>query len=135
MRQLPRFPVHLSFPVLFGAGGISYISKEDSRNNNLIEDSEDLFPLTPFSQERRGKILIFYDLSPSPLGDGFRERQKELTQFVPIYRERFTEKYRVTQRFILPQMQLHPHRAIFYTPLYSGWLALAYSKDYLGHQL
>jgi hypothetical protein len=65
-RQLPRFPVHLSFPVLFGAGGISYISKEDSRNNNLIEDSEDLFPLTPFSQERRGKILIFYDLSPSP---------------------------------------------------------------------
>ena len=24
----PRFPVHLSFPVLFGAGGISYISKE-----------------------------------------------------------------------------------------------------------
>jgi len=55
-RQLPRFPVHLSFPVLFGAEGISYISKEDSLNNNLIEDSEDLFPLTPSPRREGGKF-------------------------------------------------------------------------------
>ena len=43
----PRFPVHLSFPVLFGAGGISYISKDDSYNNNLIEASEAFLLIEP----------------------------------------------------------------------------------------
>ena len=37
---LPKFPVHLSFPVLFGAGGISYITKETNDYQNMIEDSE-----------------------------------------------------------------------------------------------
>jgi hypothetical protein len=37
---MPNFPVHLSFPCLFGAGGISYISKESSDYHNMIEDSE-----------------------------------------------------------------------------------------------
>jgi hypothetical protein len=46
----PRFPVHLSFPVLFGAGGISYISKEDTRNNNLIEDSEAFLIIEPAAE-------------------------------------------------------------------------------------
>jgi len=37
---LPRSPIHLSFPCLLGAGGISYVSQESNMNNNLIEDSE-----------------------------------------------------------------------------------------------
>jgi hypothetical protein len=43
----PRSPVHLSFPVLFGAGGISYVSKESDMNNNLIEDSEAFLLIEP----------------------------------------------------------------------------------------
>ncbi len=43
----PRFPVHLSFPTLFGAGGISYVSKESDINNNLIEDSEAFLLIEP----------------------------------------------------------------------------------------
>lgn len=46
----PRFPVHLSFPVLFGAGGISYISKESNMNNNLIEDSEAFLLIEPAAE-------------------------------------------------------------------------------------
>jgi hypothetical protein len=37
---LPRYPVHLSFPILLGAGGVSYVSKEGSHNDNIVEDSE-----------------------------------------------------------------------------------------------
>lgn len=37
---LPKFPVHLSFPILLGAGGISYISKNPDSFDNMIEDSE-----------------------------------------------------------------------------------------------
>lgn len=46
----PRFPVHLSFPVLFGAGGISCVSKESSQNNNLIEDSEAFLLIEPAAE-------------------------------------------------------------------------------------
>jgi hypothetical protein len=45
-----RFPVHLSFPVLFGAGGISYISKENFENNNFIEDSEAFLLIEPSAE-------------------------------------------------------------------------------------
>jgi hypothetical protein len=45
---MPRFPVHLSFPTLFGAGGISYVSKSMIHdNNNLIEDSEAFLVVEP----------------------------------------------------------------------------------------
>jgi hypothetical protein len=37
---LPNFPVHLSFPILLGAGGVSYITKESDFYHNMIEDSE-----------------------------------------------------------------------------------------------
>jgi hypothetical protein len=47
---LPRLPVHLSFPVLFGAGGISYVSKESDLNNNLIEDSEAFLIVEPAAE-------------------------------------------------------------------------------------
>jgi len=44
---LPRSPIHLSFPILLGAGGISYVSKESDINNNLIEDSEAFLMVEP----------------------------------------------------------------------------------------
>jgi hypothetical protein len=47
---LPRSPVHLSFPVLFGAGGISYVSKVANLNNNLIEDSEAFLIIEPAAE-------------------------------------------------------------------------------------
>jgi len=46
----PRMPVHLSFPVLFGAGGISFISKDDEFNNNLIEDSKAFLIIEPSAE-------------------------------------------------------------------------------------
>jgi len=46
----PRFPVHFSFPVLFGAGGISYISKESYQNENLIEDSAAFLLIEPSAE-------------------------------------------------------------------------------------
>lgn len=36
----PNFPVHLSFPILFGAGGISYVTDNPDYYHNMIEDSE-----------------------------------------------------------------------------------------------
>jgi len=36
---LPKFPVHISFPILLGAGGISYIT-QDMDYHNIVEDSE-----------------------------------------------------------------------------------------------
>jgi hypothetical protein len=47
---LPRSPVHLSFPVLFGAGGISFISKERELNANLIEDSKAFLLIEPSAE-------------------------------------------------------------------------------------
>jgi hypothetical protein len=44
---LPRFPVHLSFPVLLGGGGISYVSKESELNRNMVEDSEAFLLVEP----------------------------------------------------------------------------------------
>jgi len=46
----PRLPVHLSFPILFGAGGISYVSKESRMNENLIEDSEAFLLIEPAAE-------------------------------------------------------------------------------------
>jgi hypothetical protein len=47
---LPRFPVHLSFPILLGAGGISYVSKENEQNNNFIEDSQAFLLIEPAAE-------------------------------------------------------------------------------------
>jgi len=43
----PRSPVHVSFPVLLGAGGVSYVSDDASYNNNIIEDSEAFLLIEP----------------------------------------------------------------------------------------
>jgi hypothetical protein len=37
---MPNYPVHLAFPVLLGAGGISYVTEDWDYNHNMIEDSE-----------------------------------------------------------------------------------------------
>ena len=44
---LPIFPVHLSFPVLAGGGGISYVSKEPGLNKNMVENSEAFLLVEP----------------------------------------------------------------------------------------
>ena len=44
---MPRFPVHLSFPILLGAGGVSYVSKEANHNNNFVEDSQAFLLVEP----------------------------------------------------------------------------------------
>ena len=58
----PRFPVHMSFPVLLGAGGISYISKDADLNNNFIEDSEAFLLIEP-SAELELNLTKFFRLS------------------------------------------------------------------------
>ncbi len=42
-----RSPVHLSFPILLGAGGISYVSKEPDNYNNFVEDTEAFLLIEP----------------------------------------------------------------------------------------
>jgi hypothetical protein len=37
---MPNYPVHISFPVLLGAGGISYVTKDWDFNHNMVQDSE-----------------------------------------------------------------------------------------------
>jgi hypothetical protein len=72
----PRSPIHLSFPVLLGAGGISYISKEQSMNDNLIQDSEAFLIVEP-ACELELNLTRFFRLSmgvsyrfPSPFNVG-----------------------------------------------------------------
>jgi hypothetical protein len=58
----PRFPVHLSFPVLLGAGGISYISKDPDLNSNYVEDSEAFLLIEP-SAELELNMTKFFRLA------------------------------------------------------------------------
>jgi hypothetical protein len=44
---MPKYPVHLSFPVLLGAGGISYVTKDDDLARNMIRDSETFLIVEP----------------------------------------------------------------------------------------
>ena len=37
---MPNFPVHLAFPILLGAGGISYVTDDWDNHYNMIEDTE-----------------------------------------------------------------------------------------------
>jgi hypothetical protein len=37
---MPNFPVHISFPVLLGGGGVSYVTEDMNWNHNMIEDTE-----------------------------------------------------------------------------------------------
>lgn len=44
---MPGYPVHLSFPVLFGAGGVSNVSKHYDNYNNWIDQTEAFLILEP----------------------------------------------------------------------------------------
>jgi hypothetical protein len=59
---LHRWPVHLSFPVLFGAGGLSFISKDGALNQNLIEDSKGFLLIEP-SAEVELNVTKFFRLA------------------------------------------------------------------------
>jgi hypothetical protein len=59
---LPRSPVHLSFPVLLGAGGISFISRDEGFNENFIEDSKAFLLIEP-SAELELNLTKFFRLA------------------------------------------------------------------------
>jgi len=46
----PRLPVHLSFPVLLGIGGISFISVDNEFNENFLEDSKAFLLVEPAAE-------------------------------------------------------------------------------------
>ncbi len=46
----PRLPVHLSFPVLLGFGGISFISIDNEFNENFLEDSKAFLLVEPAAE-------------------------------------------------------------------------------------
>jgi hypothetical protein len=58
----PRFPIHLSFPTLFGAGGISYVTNEVNFDGNFIEDSEAFLLIEP-SAELELNLTKFFRLA------------------------------------------------------------------------
>jgi hypothetical protein len=37
---MPKFPVHISFPILLGAGGVSYVTENMDFDHNMVEDSK-----------------------------------------------------------------------------------------------
>ncbi len=47
---MPNYPVHLSFPILLGAGGISYVTEDMNFNHNMIEDSEGFLIAEPAAE-------------------------------------------------------------------------------------
>jgi hypothetical protein len=76
---MPRFPVHLSFPVLLGAGGISYITTDPNTNNHYVEDSE-VFLLVEPSAELELNLTKFFRMAfgasyryPTPFNVGISE--------------------------------------------------------------
>jgi hypothetical protein len=78
----PRWPVHLSFPVLFGAGGVSYVSRESIENNNFIEDSEAFLLIEP-AAEIELNLTRFFRMSigasyrlPTPFAVGLTGTRK-----------------------------------------------------------
>ena len=64
----PKLPVHLSFPTLFGAGGISYVSDRNNFDSNFIEDSE-VFLLIEPSAEIELNLTKFFRLG---MGSSYR---------------------------------------------------------------
>ena len=55
----PKMPVHLSFPTLLGAGGISYITKNQDINNSFIEDSEAFLLIEPAAEVELNLTRLF----------------------------------------------------------------------------
>ena len=47
---LPLSPVHFSFPVLFGAGGISFLSKDRGFNENFFDDFRAFLLIEPSAE-------------------------------------------------------------------------------------
>jgi hypothetical protein len=65
---LPNYPIHLSFPVLLGAGGISYVASDHNYQNNYIEDAA-AFVIAEPSAELEFNVTRFFRLS---FGAGYR---------------------------------------------------------------
>jgi hypothetical protein len=65
---LPKFPIHISIPIIMGAGGISYIAKSSDNNtvlfgsNNNTIDTKSFFILEP-GIELEINVLKFFRLA------------------------------------------------------------------------
>lgn len=44
---MPRYPVHIAFPILLGGGGVSYVTKDQVFDENFIEESEAILVFEP----------------------------------------------------------------------------------------
>jgi len=47
---MPRFPVHIAFPILLGGGGVSYVTKDQEFDENFIEESEAILVAEPSAE-------------------------------------------------------------------------------------
>ncbi len=56
---MPRSPIHFSFPVLFGAGGISYISDNYPGGSNFIEETETFLIIEPAAEIQLNMTRFF----------------------------------------------------------------------------
>jgi hypothetical protein len=65
---MPKFPVHLSFPCLLGAGGISYVSTDNNYNMNFVEDAAAFLIAEP-AAELELNLTRFFRMS---LGASYR---------------------------------------------------------------
>jgi hypothetical protein len=62
---LPKFPVHLSFPILLGAGGVAYINSQynDNFNNDFYVEDSDAFLVAEPGIEIEMNLLKFVRLA------------------------------------------------------------------------
>jgi hypothetical protein len=37
---MPNYPVHISFPILLGVGGVSYVTEDMNFDHNMIQESQ-----------------------------------------------------------------------------------------------
>jgi opacity protein-like surface antigen len=56
---MPNYPVHFSFPILLGAGGISYVTDNMDWDHNMIEDSEAFLIAEPGAELELNLTRIF----------------------------------------------------------------------------
>jgi hypothetical protein len=56
---MPNFPVHISFPILLGGGGVSYVTEDMNWDHNMIEDTEAFLIAEPGAELELNLTKIF----------------------------------------------------------------------------
>jgi hypothetical protein len=62
---MPRFPVHVSFPIMIGAGGLAVVSQEDNNNwnDNYKSEASDAFMIIEPGVELELNVTRFFRFS------------------------------------------------------------------------